>query len=98
MPKKEKYIWKGLLAAALVLCMIFGLVSYMAPVTAGAAVERVSDEETTGSYQTWLGGNHSTRYNGRVWTDKTIYTEDASFTGDVGSETIQNDSDFLVSF
>ena len=46
-----------------------------------------------------LGENASTRYAGRVWTDKTVYTEDAVFTGDVGSVTVEKgDADFLVSY
>ena len=62
------------------------------------AAERTSDGNTTGSYTQNLGDNSSTRYAGRVWTDKTVYTEDATFSGDGGNVTIQNDSDFLVAY
>ena len=63
-----------------------------------SAAPKVSDGNTTGSYVQNLGDNSSTRYAGRVWTDKTVYTEDAIFAGDVGNVTIQNDSDFLVAY
>lgn len=63
-----------------------------------SAAPKVSDGNTTGSYAQNLGDNSSTRYAGRVWTDKTVYTEGATFSGDFGNVTIQNDSDFLVAY
>lgn len=49
-----------------------------------------------------LGGETSTRYNGRVWTDKTVTTKDQPFTNpndpDGQTVTVQNDSDFLVTY
>ena len=63
-----------------------------------SAATKVSDGNTTGSYAQNLGDNSSTRYAGRVWTDKTVYTEEAIFSGDFGNVTIQNDSDFLVAY
>ena len=68
------------------------------PAGTAFAAEKSSDGNTTGSYTENLGDNSSTRYAGRVWTDKTVYTEDATFTGDVGNVTVQNDSDFLVAY
>lgn len=68
------------------------------PAGTAFAAEKSSDGNTTGSYTGNLGDNSSTRYAGRVWTDKTVYTEDATFTGDVGNVTVQNDSDFLVAY
>ena len=62
------------------------------------AAAKTADGNTTGSYAQNLGDNSSTRYAGRVWTDKTVYTEDATFTGDVGNVTVKNDSDFLVAY
>lgn len=63
-----------------------------------AETTRVSDSNTTGGYTSSLGEDTSTRYAGRVWTDKTVYTEDATFSGDAGSVTVENDSDFLVAY
>lgn len=68
------------------------------PAGTAFAAEKTSDGNTTGSYSQNLGDNSSTRYAGRVWTDKTVYTEDATFSGDAGNVTVQNDSDFLVAY
>lgn len=52
-----------------------------------------------------LGDETSTRYSGRVWTDKTVTTIDQTFTNPNDPEgqttkpvTVQNDSDFLVTY
>lgn len=73
-------------------------VSLAMPAGTAFAAEKSSDGNTTGSYSQNLGDNSSTRYAGRVWTDKTVYTENATFSGDVGNVTVQNDSDFLVAY
>lgn len=73
-------------------------VSLAMPAGTAFAAEKTSDGNTTGSYTENLGDNSSTRYAGRVWTDKTVYTGDASFTGDAGNVTVKNDSDFLVAY
>lgn len=69
--------------------------------TAGAT--KVSDGDTTKSYTDVLGGANSTRYNGRVWTDKTVTTKDQTFTNpndpqDETTVTMDKDSDFLVTY
>ncbi|MDM8126410.1 hypothetical protein, partial [Mediterraneibacter glycyrrhizinilyticus] len=43
-------------------------------------------------------GNLTTEFSGRVWADKTVTTADQTFSGDVGTITVQNDSDFLVTY
>ncbi len=68
------------------------------PAGTAFAAEKSSDVNTTGSYAENLGDISSTRYAGRVWTDKTVYTDDATFSGDVGNVTVKNDSDFLVAY
>lgn len=50
-----------------------------------------------------LGGETSTRYSGRVWTDKTVTTTEQTFTNpndpqDGTAVTVDNDSDFLVTY
>lgn len=50
-----------------------------------------------------LGGETSTRYNGRVWTDKTVTTTGQTFTNPNDPQggttvTVDNDSDFLVTY
>lgn len=98
---------KRILSLSLALALVIGMVTQtVAPLKVDAATvgsDRVSDANTTGTYNDALGveGN-STRYSGRVWTDKTVFTGNATFTGTVDREekkyTIQNDSDFLVAF
>lgn len=43
-----------------------------------------------------LGEDTSTRYDGRVWIDKSVSTEDVTFDGI--DKTVENDSDFLVTY
>ena len=74
--------------------------------TAGAARKDV-DGDTKDTYtgdngSGVLGDKTSTRYSGRVWTDKTVTTEDQTFKDpndpDSQTVTVQNDSDFLVTY
>lgn len=62
-----------------------------------------ADDDTRGTYTTYLNDNTSgeltTEFSGRVWADKTVTTVDQKFSGDVGNDvTVQNDSDFLVTY
>ncbi len=81
-----------------VIVVIMTLIAAMFFPSTVSAAGKTSDGNTTGSYAQNLGDNSSTRYAGRVWTDKTVYTEDATFPGDVGNVTVKNDSDFLVAY
>lgn len=54
----------------------------------------ISDANTTGMYAESLGDNNSTRYAGRVWTDKSVSTEDMSFTGQISDTVSKGESDF----
>lgn len=64
-----------------------------------------ADEDTHNSYLDVLG-NNTTRYDGRVWTDKTVTSTDMKFTRPDGGkpdggkeETVEiGDSDFLVTY
>lgn len=87
-------IISAVVAVVLVVALAVGLM----PNDQVYAAAKTADGNTTGSYAQNLGDISSTRYAGRVWTDKTVYTEDATFSGDVGNVTIQNDSDFLVAY
>ena len=98
--KKIKKIGSGIFVLVVILAMIIGLM----PQESVYALEgKTSDNNTTNTYTNSLGGDTSTQYTGRVWTDKTVYDGNATFTGDVneGSPegvTIKNDSDFLVAY
>lgn len=92
--RRKRRVLSGVLAVLLIVALAVGLM----PNDQVYAAEKTSDGNTTGSYAQNLGDNSSTRYAGRVWTDKTVYTEDATFTGDTGNVTVNNDSDFLVAY
>lgn len=61
--------------------------------TAGDGVQHDADTDTTQNYT--LGNESSTQYDGRVWVDKSVSTEDeVTF----GNTKVTNDSDFLVTY
>jgi len=70
----------------------------------GGAGIKVSDLDTSTKYSESLGDNASTEYSGRVWTDKSVYTNSVTFdTYGGGKSTIklneaQNGEDFLVAY
>lgn len=63
---------------------------------------RLADGDTKGLVDSSLGNSSSTRYNGRVWVDKSVSADPSiNFTGSNlpgGSVVVQNDSDFLVTY
>lgn len=63
---------------------------------------RIADGDTKGLVDSSLGSSSSTRYNGRVWVDKSVSADQSiSFTSSNlpgGSVVVQNDSDFLVTY
>lgn len=93
---------KRMLALTLAIAFVVGMLVQAAeplPVSA-ATVEngRVSDANTTLTYTDALGNGTSTRYSGRVWTDKTVFTENAIFTGDDRYTIEIGEDDFLVAY
>lgn len=62
--------------------------------TATAGAVRTADGDTTDAYT--LGEPDSTRYDGRVWVDKSVSAEDSVGFGN--GKTVQNNSDFLVTY
>lgn len=96
--RKGKFLHKfgaALVAITLVAAMVIGL----APNSTTLAAEYLSDVNTTTKYADSLGDNASTEYAGRIWTDKSVFEEDAVFTGYSGSsQTIEKgEDDFLIS-
>lgn len=88
----------AVLATILVVAMVIGLIpNETAQVI---AADKTADLSTVTKYTQSLGDNASTEYAGRIWTDKTVYSDDSVslqvYGG--GTETIENTSDFLVGF
>lgn len=92
-----------LLALILSLSLLIGLM----PVTAMAVGEgagtgsTVADTSTLTSWKSVFGTDDalSTKDIGRIWTDKTVSTDDVTLTGDIGNSvtiTKETDADFLV--
>lgn len=102
-----------LLCALVLTTAIMGQTQSAWAVTQGAAGP-VADSSTADGYQSILGTTDeegkevsSTRYAGRVWTDKSVTTEPTvtfTGTGDSGTETNNfsftrsNEGDFLVTY
>ena len=82
------------LAAALLLTM--AAPAALAAPTPGA--DRVADADTRNDYLVSLGDDDSTLLDGRIWTDKSVDTSNIEFVGDAGTVTVENDSDFLVTY
>ena len=61
--------------------------------------DTVADPNTASSWRDW-GLDYSTQSVGRIWTDKTVSTEDIVLTGADGTMTIEKSSeaDFLTAF
>ena len=101
--KKGKKIMLSIFSIVVILAIIVSMMlGSAAPLL---AADIISDSETTLDYKTHLNNNLSTRYAGRVWTDKSVYTGNATFKGDLnnGAEegvTIEKsaDADFLITY
>lgn len=100
--RRGKMDWRKIGAVAVATMLVVALVIGLVPdrTVQVLAADRTSDLSTTTKYAESLGDNASTEYAGRIWTDKTVYTEDATLTGYSGSsQTIKiGNDDFLVGF
>ena len=78
-----KMDWRKVSAAVVATILVMALVIGLLPnkTVQVLAADRMSDLSTVTKYTESLGDNASTEYAGRVWTDKTVYTEDAVLTG-----------------
>ncbi|MBE5922639.1 MAG: VWA domain-containing protein [Lachnospiraceae bacterium] len=96
--KGKAAIWK-ISSAAVAVVLVIALVIGLLPSASVLANEKVSDLSTVTKYTESLGDNASTEYAGRIWSDKSVYTGDATFElygGDTA--TVENDEDFLVAY
>ena len=70
----------------------------------GGAGNKISDLDTSTKYSESLGDNASTEYAGRIWTDKSVYTGDATFDMYGGATSTfklnesKNGEDFLIAY
>ena len=55
----------------------------IAPQDAGDISKGTVDASTGNAYTDSLGGDLNTAANGRVWTDKSVYTDDVTYSGDI---------------
>ena len=105
----ESVVGRRVRRAAKAVLALLAAMAMLAPGSAFAAdgdqpavkFNRLADENTSKTYAESLGDNNSTRYAGRVWNDKTVSSEDMTFTGQLpgGSETVEKgSSDFLVTY
>lgn len=90
-------IGAALVAVVLIVAMVIG---YLPNSNVALAAEYASDFSTTTKYTESLGDNASTEYAGRIWTDKSVFTEDVVFSGYSGAsqKVEKGNDDFLVSF
>lgn len=100
--KKGKWSTRKLGASVLAVAMAAIMVFTMIP---SAAFATTADLDTSTGYGKSLGDNASTEYAGRIWTDKSVYDEDATFQtfggGSITVELDENgelDEDFLVAY
>lgn len=95
--KCRRRVGLSLFAVFAIFVTIFAMI--VTSVTPAYAATKSADADTRNSYEQSLGANASTRYNGRVWTDKSVSSENISFSGDIGNPiVIKNDADFLVTY
>ncbi len=91
----KKRIGRIIAVALLAMTLVVGLI----PNQALAAETKIADAVTIDKYLESLGDEASTEYAGRIWTDKSVYADDARIplkTGEV--KDIDNESDFLVAY
>ena len=97
--KRKRNVLISVVSLLIVFVMAFGMLQSSNTVYAAAAA---SDNDTRNSYSSSLGDSSSTRYNGRIWTDKSVSSENQlTFSGDAGQQTTINKADgedFLVTY
>lgn len=88
----------ALIATILMVAMAVGLIPNSTAQV--LAADKTSDISTISKYKESLGDNASTEYAGRIWTDKTVWSEEEVSIEAYGGNTItiENDEDFLVGF
>ena len=100
-PRRRKPYAAIAVALALVVAVATTfVVSSIGAQTALLNAEKVVDPDTTNTWNNFTapGGTVSTQNIGRVWTDKSVFDDTYTFSGELAGQTIETgDSDFLVS-
>ena len=94
---RKRKLSASILAFVVAAVMVFGLC--LCPQSAGAAENTVADDLTVNNWHDSNALDNSTKNIGRIWTDKSVSTEDIVLTKPNGDSKIlkkDNDSDFLV--
>ncbi len=92
---RKRKLSASILAFVVAAVMVFGLW----PQSAGAAENTVADDLTVNKWHDANALDDSTRNVGRIWTDKSVSTDDVTLTNKQGgTKTVKKDngSDFLV--
>lgn len=101
--KKE---WRKIGAAAIAFVLVVAMVIGLWPANVLELQAKTADIITDESWKESLGEDVSTQYAGRIWTDKSVYTEDTSFElyapeGEehpIATVKLDADEDFLVAY
>ncbi|OUP82693.1 hypothetical protein B5F07_13175 [Lachnoclostridium sp. An169] len=109
--KKQGNVGRRLAGIVITLVMVLGMCTGLTPqgtgevqaVTTTGTSGHVADDDTRTTYTNYLNdgtsGELTTEFSGRVWADKTVTTDDQTFSGDAGPDIkVTNDSDFLVTY
>ncbi len=94
---RKRKLSASILAFVVAAVMVFGLC--LCPQSAGAAENTVADDLTVNNWHDSNALDDSTKNVGRIWTDKSVSTENIVLTKPNGNLKIinkDNDSDFLV--
>lgn len=92
---------KRIFASLLTAVMLFSIFSPSAFAVGSEDdnLEKTADALTTTSYLKYLGDSTSTRYTGRIWTDKSVSSGSMTFQGSSDPKTVDiGASDFLVAY
>lgn len=104
----KKNFTKKVLSVFLCIALIMSYLPFTvmadSPGYKGGAGNKISDLDTSSKYSESLGDNASTEYAGRIWTDKSVYTDDVTFevfgggTSTIKLNENKNGEDFLIAY
>ncbi len=104
--RRGKMDWRKVSAAVVAMVLVVAMVIGLWPSNALELQAKSADVVTADSWMQSLGEDVSTQYAGRVWTDKSVYSEDTSFElyapeGEehpIAKVELNEDEDFLVAY